>query len=133
MKNFFEKINFEDVSQIIIGAAVMAIPIAFSEELWHFGETLPFKNIIFLFVLSLIIQSFYTYFSIFQGRQGEGWRILVRIIVNYILTFLTVAVILLALDKLPLSYDWSITLYRVIILSFPASLGGVIVDGLDKE
>jgi uncharacterized membrane protein len=41
IKSILEKINLEDISQIIIGAAVMAIPIAFSEELWIFGETLP--------------------------------------------------------------------------------------------
>ena len=60
MKSVFEKINFEDVSQIIVGAAVMAIPIAFSEELWKFGETLPLLNILMLATLSLTIQTFYT-------------------------------------------------------------------------
>jgi uncharacterized membrane protein len=133
MKSVFEKINFEDISQIIIGAAVMAIPIAFSEELWKFGETLPIFNIFMLAALSLTIQCFYTYFSLFQGKEERFFHILFRVLLNYILTFLTVGIILFALNRLSLSPDFLVGFKRIIILSFPASLVAVIVDGFDKE
>ena len=133
MKPFFEKINFEDISQIVLGAAVMAIPIAFSEELWRFGETLPGINILMLAILSLTIQYFYTYFSVFQGTEKRYFYIVFRIVLNYVLTFFTVGIILFALNRLSLSSDLLVGFKRMIILSFPASLGAVIVDGFDKE
>jgi uncharacterized membrane protein len=133
MKSVFEKINFEDISQIVLGAAVMAIPIAFSEELWKFGETLPGLNILMLAVLSLTIQFFYTYFSLFQGTEQRYFHIVFRVSLNYVLTFFTVGIILFALNRLSLSADLFVGFKRMIILSFPASLGAVIVDGFDKE
>lgn len=133
MKSVLGKINFEDISQIIVGAAVMGIPIAFSEELWEFGETLPVFNILILGVLSLGIQYFYTYYSLFQGKENHSFHIIFRVSLNYVLTFLTVGIILFALNRLSLSSDFLVGLKRMIILSFPASLGAVIVDGFDKE
>jgi uncharacterized membrane protein len=133
MKRIFEKVNLEDISQMVIGAAVMAVPIAFSEELWKFGETLPALNIILLFCISLIIQFFYTQFSIFQGKEKRYMIILLRVILNYFLTFITVAGILFSLNRLSFTSEFLVGLYRVIILCFPASLGAVIVDGFDKE
>lgn len=133
MKSFFEKLNLEDISQMVIGAAVMAVPIAFSEELWNFGETLPALNIVLLFCISLFIQFFYTHFSIFQGRESRKRIIASRVLLNYVLTFITVAIILLALNRLSFTSNYLVGFYRIIILSFPASLGAVIVDGFDKE
>ena len=133
MTKIFEKVNFEDISQIIVGAAVMAVPIAFSEELWKFGETLPLINILLLLSISLFIQFFYTQFSIFQGKEKRIIIISSRVILNYLLTFTTVAIILFALNRLSFNSNYLVGLYRIIILSFPASLGAVIVDGFDKE
>ncbi len=133
MNKYLYKLNLEDISQIIIGAAVMAVPIAFSEELWKFGETLPLTNIVILLCLSLVIQFFYTKFSIFQAQQKSFTVILARVSVNYLLTFITVGIILFALNRLSLSSQILIGLNRVVILTFPASLGAVIVDGFDKE
>lgn len=133
MKKNLYKINLEDISQIVLGAAVMAVPIAFSEELWKFGETLPALNIFILFVLAISIQGFYTYYSIFQCSEKSIQVIGVRVILNYTLTFFTVAVVLFSLNRFDFSSNLSVGVYRVIILTFPASLGAVIIDGFDKE
>jgi len=45
--------NFEDISQISIGAFALAVPISFSEEAWKLGESLPSINIFFVFILSI--------------------------------------------------------------------------------
>jgi uncharacterized membrane protein len=133
MNSVFGKMNFEDISQIVIGAAVMAIPIAFSEELWNFGETLPLPNILMLAILSVSIQFFYTNFSLFQGNEERYSRIFFRVLLNYVITFLTVGIILFALNRPSLSSDLLVGFKRMVILRFPASLGAVIVDGFDKE
>ena len=111
----------------------MGLPIAFSEELWELGKTLPSINLIILCTLSIVIQSFYTYFSLFQGKESRLYQIVFRVFLNYFLTLLTVAIILIVLNRLNAGVDFYIGIRRVLILSFPASLGAVIVDGLDKE
>jgi len=133
MKRFLDKINFEDISQIIIGAAVMSVLVAFSEELWRFGKTLPPFNITLLVVLSFAIQFAYTYYSLFQGVEKRFNLIIFRVLLNYCLTFFTVAIVLFAINRFSISTDVLIGLKRIVVLSFPASLGAVIVDGFDKE
>jgi len=58
--------NLEDASQVFVGAFALAVPISFSEEAWRLGETLPFHNLIMLFVLSLLFLTLFTYQSVFQ-------------------------------------------------------------------
>ncbi|WP_421716435.1 hypothetical protein [Arcobacter arenosus] len=60
------RFNLEDISQIIIGAFALAIPISFSQEAWELGETLPFANLLLLLFLSFFFLGFYTYQSIFK-------------------------------------------------------------------
>jgi hypothetical protein len=42
-------------------------------------------------------------------------------------------VVLFALNKMPIFDHPIVAMKRIILVSFPASLGGVIVDGFDKE
>lgn len=58
--------NTEDASQVCVGAFALAVPVAFSEEAWHLGETLPLLNIGMLFSLSLLFLGVFTYHSVFQ-------------------------------------------------------------------
>ena len=52
--------NLEDLSQIAIGAFVLAVPISFSEEAWQLGESLPIFNLLLLFSLSFFSRVFYS-------------------------------------------------------------------------
>jgi len=61
-------LNLEDISQTAIGGFALAVPILFSEEAWKLGESLPIINLLFLFTLSLIFLSFFTYQGVFQGK-----------------------------------------------------------------
>ena len=44
-----------------------------------------------------------------------------------------VALVLLSLNKFPVMLDPVIALKRLIIITMPASMGAIIVDGFDKE
>lgn len=91
-------------------------------------------NIVLLFILSLLFINLYSIHSIFQGViKNRVSFFLARTIIDSLITLAVVSVILLALNKLPLLTEPIITCKRVIILSFPASMGGVVVDGFDKE
>ena len=126
--------NLEDASQVMIGAFALAVPISFSEEAWKMGETLPTFNLVLMMVISFTFLSFYTYQSVFQGNVRERMFVYVaRIVIAYAMTTLVVAMILLALNKLPLMLEPLVAIKRLIIISMPASMGAIIVDSFDKE
>lgn len=135
--NILSKINsanFEDIIQVVVGASALAVPIAFSEESWNLSNTLPMTNVIILIVLSLVFINLFTFQSIYQGNIK--FRLLVflsRTILVYLITLFVVSIVLVAMDKLPLFNEPIVALKRIIIISFPASMGGVVVDSLDKE
>jgi len=46
---------------------------------------------------------------------------------------LSVSIGLLSLDKLPLVDDILASIKRIIVVALPTSMGGVVIDSLDKE
>lgn len=126
--------NFEDVIQVVVGASALSVPVAFSEEAWDLGRTLPGSNIIFLLAISLLFINLYSIHNIFQGSVRHRLFIyLSRTVIDYVITLFVVAVVLLALNHLPIVTEPMVALKRIIILSFPASMGAVVVDSFDKE
>lgn len=126
--------NSEDIIQVIVGASALSVPVAFSEESWNLSMTLPMLNIVLLIVLSLAFVNLYSFHSIFQ--RNIRYRILTflsRTILDYVVTLIVVSVVLLALNRLPLLTAPIVSMKRIVILSFPASMGAVVVDSLDKE
>ena len=128
------KLNLEDISQICIGAFALAVPISFSEEAWRLGDSLPSFNLLLIVILSLIFIAFFAYQNVFQARiSGRVVAFIFRIITAYIVTGFVVALVLFAIDKFPLSTEPLIAIKRLVIISMPASMGAIVVDGLDKE
>lgn len=130
----FKTINFEDVIQVIVGASALSVPIAFSEESWNLSRSLPFENIVMLVILSLLFINLYSFQVIFQAniRYRIG-TFLCRTIVDYFLTILVVFIVLYALNRMPIVSEPLVAIKRILILSFPASMGAVVVDSFDKE
>jgi uncharacterized membrane protein len=126
--------NVEDASQVFVGAFALAVPISFSEEAWRLGETLPYTNLLMLFLLSVIFLSLFTYESVFQRNIRSRIIVFVfRIVVAYLMAALVVALVLFCLNKLPLFEDPIISLKRIIVITMPASMGAIVVDSFDKE
>jgi len=127
-------LNSEDIIQVIIGASALTVPVAFSEESWRLSETLPIFNVIILLILSLLFIGLYSIQGIFQGNvKHRLYNFILRILIVYGVTLIIVFIILFALNRMPIIDEPIIALKRIILLSFPASMGGVIVDGFDKE
>lgn len=129
-----DTINLEDIIQVVVGSSALTIPVAFSEESWRLSETLPTLNLVVIILLSLIFINIYSFQGIFQGNiKNRLSHFLFRTLIDYGVTFIVVFIILFALNRMPILEEPLIALKRIIILSFPASMGGVIVDGFDKE
>ena len=126
--------NMEDASQVFVGAFALAVPISFSEEAWRLGQTLPFPNLLLLFALSVLFLCIFTYQSVFQKNIKTRLVVFIfRVIVAYLITALVVCLVLLCLDKLPLLADPITSFKRIIIITMPATMGGIVVDSFDKE
>jgi len=127
-------INLEDIMQVVVGASALSVPVAFSEESWNLSRTLPLPNVALLVVLSLLFVNLYSFQSIFQRNvRHRIAAFLSRTAVDYGVTLAVVLAVLLALNRLPLIAEPLVAIKRIIILSFPASMGAVVVDSFDKE
>jgi uncharacterized membrane protein len=128
------RINTEDIIQIAIGAFALAVPISFTEEAWKMSITLPFFNLLLVFVLSVTFLGIYAYYSVFQEQVSKRFDIFIlRIFIAYFISALVVALVLLALNKLPIIDEPVIALKRLILIAMPASMGAIVVDSFNKE
>jgi uncharacterized membrane protein len=127
-------INRDDIIQVIIGASALTIPVAFSEEAWNLSRTLPTLNVIILLFLSLLLVSLYSIQGIFSGNINHRIvQFISRTFIVYGVTMIVVFLVLFAINRMPILGEPLIAFKRIVLISFPASLGGVIVDGFDKE
>jgi uncharacterized membrane protein len=127
-------INLEDIGQISIGAFVLAVPISFSEEAWNIGGTLPFPNLVMVFLLSIGFLALFAYQSVFQGRVIHRLIVfIIRIMIAYSIAAVVVALVLVSLDKFPLLTEPVEAIKRLIVITMPASMGAIVVDSFDKE
>ena len=134
MKNMLRKLDIEDLGQIIIGSTMLSVPIAFTEEAWRISEDIRLPNLCLIIFLTLCFIGLYSYQGIYEGSVPRRRHIfIIRILINYFVTCAVVSVVLLSLDKLPLMENLLVSLNRVIIVAFPASMGAVVIDSFDKE
>lgn len=128
------RFNKEDASQVVIGSFSLSVPIAFTEEAWSLGRSLPWSNLLLVFGLSIGFLGIFAYQSVFEGDiRDRLLHFLLRLLLGYSLALIVVLIVLLALNRLPLIEDPMTALRRIIIVGMPASMGAIIVDSLDKE
>lgn len=118
-----------DVVQVIIGSALLAIPVSLTEEAWNLGASLPNLNIGILSFISLLFISVFIYFN-FYRRNLKGYKIefVKRVVSTYLISILVTAIILTIIEKCPWGTDSLLALKRVIIVAYPASLSGTLSD-----
>ena len=64
-------------------------------------------------------------------RRVAGF--IARLFLAYFIAGFVVAILLVALGKFPLLSDPIIALKRLVVITMPASMGAIIVDGFDTE
>lgn len=120
-----------DIMQVIVGASILAVPVAFTEEAWNLGVSLPLINILFLSLLSLVFISFFVYLNFYRfNLKGYVFEYIKRVASIYILSLLVVGVLLTIIGKCPWETDYILAIRRIIIVSFPASMSAAITDAL---
>lgn len=131
MKNnkFIPGFFLHDLVQVIIGATILAIPVGFTQEIWELSIELPFINMIGIFLVSVIFISIFTYYHYHNISVKKHWKIFIkRVSLTYVFSFITVGIILILIDKALLSQNFIISLKRIVIVTFPASMSAAIAD-----
>jgi uncharacterized membrane protein len=117
-----------DIMQIIIGAMILAVPVAYTEETWKLGETLPMLNILLLFLMSILFIGVFIYYNYYRGTLKEhSGEFIKRVFVTYLFSMLVVGLLLSLIGK-GIDNGFILFLKRGIIVSLPASLSGAVVD-----
>jgi uncharacterized membrane protein len=125
------ELKLHDIMQILVGAATLAIPVAFTEEVWKFGERLPMKNVLLLSILSLTFIALFVYFNFYRNHlKGNEFEYVKRVMATYILSLLVVGAVLTIIEKCPWGTDNILAIKRIIIVAFPASMTSTLSDSI---
>ena len=123
-----------DLAELVVGANVLAFPLAAPEALWALSEQLSVLQALGFVVLSCVFLSTFIYY-IHHVRTGDqalyNFRLhVVRLLATYGITLLVSASILALLGKFPLLSDTAVALTRMVLVAFPASFSATVVDSL---
>ena len=131
IKPLMVEMHVRDLAQLVVGACVLAIPVAFTEEVWVLGQQLPAVNIIGIAITSIAFLSFFAYFIFYQGHlRGHERQFLLRVSTAYLVTFCVATLLLTLFDKCPWTEEPATALKRVVLVTFPASFSATVVDSL---
>jgi uncharacterized membrane protein len=121
------RFGFKNLIQVIVGATLLAIPIAFTEETWRLGETLPTANIF----LSILFISLFAYRNYRRRGIVFLWDdFFVKVMVTYIFSFITVSIVMMLIQRAPFNTDLLLAVKRIVIVTFPACMSAAIADTL---
>ena len=120
-----------DIMQIIVGASILAVPVAFTEETWNLGEKLPIANVLALTTVSLIFLAAFIYYNFYRfNLKTHVVEYMKRVTATYVFSLLVVGLILTIIQKCPWGTDYVLALKRIIIVAFPASMSAAVSDTL---
>ncbi len=118
-----------DLLQVIVGAALLAVPVAFTEETWVLGTQLPMKNVLFLSAFSLVSIALFVYFNFYRFTfKGHVFEYIKRVTAIYLFSLLVVAILLTIIQKCPWETDKLTAIKRILIVAFPASMSAAVSD-----
>lgn len=119
-----------DVIQIIVGATILAIPVAFTEETWQLGELLPLNKVLGIMAFSLFFVSAFVYYNFYRKENiREHWdEFIKRVLSTYFISLIVVALILTLIEKAPWSTNYLLAIKRIILVAFPASMSAAVAD-----
>ncbi len=128
---FQVEFKFHDLFQVVVGASILMVPVAFTEEVWILSEQLPIKNIAVLGLISIFIIAMFAFYSFYHASlKGHVVNYIRRVIGTYAVSLMTVAVFLTIIDKCPWGVDNFLAIKRIILIGFPASMSATISDAM---
>jgi uncharacterized membrane protein len=123
--------RLRDALQTVVGASILAIPAAYSEEAWNLGRDLPIFNIAVIASISLLFIAMIVYFIFYKSYIAEyRMQFFVRVFGTYVVSFTVVAILLTVIGQCPWGIDNVLALKRIVVVTFPASMSATVTDAL---
>lgn len=131
VKPLMVEVRGRDVVQIMVGSAILAIPVGFTEEAWGLGARLPPANIVGLSAISLAFIGTFVYTNFYRFYLKEYvWEYAKRVVVIYGLSLGIVGILLTLIQQCPWGIDNWLAVRRIVVVAFPASLSATVTDAL---
>lgn len=90
-----EKFAFDDLAQQIVGATILSVPFAVTEEVWNLAKNLNTTNIIALIALTILFDILLFYYTKYQKVEDKRiFMFPIRIASLIAVTYITSAVVL---------------------------------------
>ena len=125
------ELKLHDIFQIIVGAYILAVPVAFTEEVWVLSAELAMRNIYWIAGMSVFFITCFVYTNIYHNNFKENWvHFVKRVLATYIVTLVAVGWFLTLIDKCPWATDHILAIKRIILVGFPASMAATISDSM---
>lgn len=129
LKPLMVEFRARDMLQVLVGASILAIPLAFTEETWTLGNVLPLGNVILLAILSILLIAVFVYFNFYRSwLKGNLMNYVQRVLGTYLLALLVVGLILTIIQKCPWGVDNVLAIKLILIVAFPASMSATVSD-----
>lgn len=125
------ELKIHDFLEIAVGASILAVPVAFTEEVWNMGDQLAWLNVWLLSLVSLLFMGSFIYFTSYRN-QIKMFRkeYIKRVVSTFLLSVIIVGLLLTIVDKCPWFTDFDVALKRTLIGAFPASLSATVTDNI---
>ena len=126
-----DRFRLQDVAEVLVGATMLAFPVASTEEIWNFGRDLSGLNVAVIGILSLVILAWFGYHKHYNSSlKIHRSEFFFRVFATYGLTLIVSASILLLVNQFPLGSEPAVAVKRMILVAGPASFLGTVVDSL---
>lgn len=126
------EMRIKDFLEMIVGSSILAVPVAFTEEVWNMGDQLHWINAIALSLVGILFMAGFVYYSAYQKHfkmfRGEFVK---RVLSTFLLSAIIVGFLLTIVGKCPWLTDFDVALKRTLIGAFPASLSATVTDSLN--
>ena len=131
MNPFMVEFHPRDIMQIFVGSLLVSSPLCFTEEVWTLSEQLKMENVYYLTLCSVLAVVLFVYFNFYRRKlKGHIIEFIKRIVAVYVVSALSVVLVLFLIDKFPYETDSVIAFKRVAIIGFPTIFGAVVADSI---
>ena len=131
VKPLMVEFRVRDALQTVVGASILAIPAAYTEEAWNLGRDLPVANISAIALISILFIATFVYFNFYKGYIAEfRVQFVIRVMTTYVVSVGVVAILLTVIEQCPWGIDNALALKRIVVVAFPASMSATVTDAL---
>lgn len=127
-------VEIEDLTQMLVGAALLSTPIALTQDVWDLGYTMKTFNAVVMVIVSLAFIAVFIYYSYYKRRKFAKCvrQFVIRVSSTYILSFTVGALLLAMIGVAPWGTDFMVAVKQAVIVAFPASMSAAIVDVVSR-